>query len=134
MDYGWLSSYPNGVSNPAIAQDLTKVTASGAAALDPPKRNPLATSGRGGDGRGGVKTPRERGTRWRERKSEGSGDRHRRHPILPELKMTSPGWSDGNDERIERNVMRRAVTGHVTRKGLTKAEERGSARDFRRPY
>ena len=50
MDQGWLSSYPNGVSNPAIAQDLTKVTASGAAALDPPKRNPFATSGRGGEG------------------------------------------------------------------------------------
>ena len=134
MDYGWLSSYPDGVSNPAIAQDLTKVTASGAAALDPPKRNPFATGGRGSEGRGGVKTPRERETRWREKKSEGSGDRHCRHPILPELKMTSPGRSDGNDEGIERNAMRRAVTGHVTRKGLTKAEERGSTWDFRRPY
>ena len=120
MDYGWLSSYPNGVSNPAIAQDLTKVTASGAAALDPPKRNPFATSGRRSEGRGGVRTPRERETRWRKKKSEGSGNRHCRHPILPELKMTSPGWSDGNDERIERNVMRRAVTGHVTRKSFPK--------------
>ena len=89
MDYGWLSSYPNGVSNPAIAQDLTKVTASGAAALDPPKGNPIATSGRGGDGRG---------------------------------------------EGIEMDVMRRAVTGHITRKGATKAEERGSTWDLRRPH
>ena len=134
MDYGWLSSYPNGVSNPAIAQDLTKVTASGAAALDPPKRNPLATGGGRRRRKGGVKTPRERETRWRERKSEGSGDRHCRHPIVPELKLTSPGRSDGNDEETDRNVMRRAVTGHVTRKGLTKAQERGSTRDFRRPY
>ena len=51
MDYGWLSSYPNGVSNPAIAQELMEVTAG-------KRGSPWTTSGRAphhrwGGGRGG---------------------------------------------------------------------------------